>query len=186
MALNNYMETYTWVPGTEPHLDKIFNEVREERYQCREHRLWENYSKEHFESSIALTIAFNKEGIPEICSSIASKDCWPTDAYRILNRMWKHSNKVQHSVKISRAMVSNVESQIDWLNQFTECKLYFISRQTDNWMSWVAEKFKSQYDLEFNIAPYKYLTCSNECDDSCWQHIIYAGDTEILNKWKSK
>jgi hypothetical protein len=180
------METYTWVPGTEPELDKAFDQVREERYQDREHRLWENYSREHFESAVALTIAFNKEGVPEICSSIASRDCWPTGAYRILNRMWKNTNKVTHSVKISAAMVANVHSQIDWLDQFTDCKLYFISRQTDNWMEWVAGKFKSQYNIDFSIAPYKYLTCPNECDDTCWQRVIYTGDEKLLNEWKSK
>jgi hypothetical protein len=180
------METYTWVPGTEPELDKAFDQVREERYQDREHRLWENYSREHFESAVALTIAFNKDGTPEICSSIASRDCWPNNAYRILNRMWKHSNKVAHSLKISTAMVSNVQSQIDWLDQFTDCKLYFISRQTDNWMEWVAGKFKSQYNLDFKIAPHKYLTCPNECDDTCWQRVIYTGDEKLLNEWKSK
>jgi hypothetical protein len=100
--------------------------------------------------------------------------------------MWKHSNKVSHSKRISEAMVASVVSQINWLKENTSCDLYFISRQTDNWMGWVAGKFKSQYNLDFKIAPNKYLTCPNECDETCWQRVIYTGDEQLLDNWKSK
>lgn len=182
------MRVETWAKGSVPELDVLFDQLREQQYQDRGHRLWQNYSKTSFEHAgiIACTIYFDDDDLPEMCSSISSRDCWPNDAYRILNRTWKHSNKVVHSVKISNAMISNVRSQIAWLEKFTDYKLYFISRQTDNWMEWVAGKFKSQYDLDFKIAPNKYLTCPNECDDTCWQRVIYTGDEKLLNNWKSK
>jgi hypothetical protein len=28
--------------------------------------------------------------------------------------------------------------------------------------------------------------CPNECDDTCWQRIIYAGDESLLEQWKRK
>jgi hypothetical protein len=182
------MRVETWTKGSVPKLDLLFDQLREQQYQDRSHRLWQNYSKTSFEHAgiIACTIYFDDDDLPEMCSSISSRDCWPNDAYRILNRTWKHSNKVVHSVKISKAMVSNVRSQIEWLEKFTDYKLYFISRQTDNWMEWVAGKFKSQYDLDFTIAPNKYLTCPNECDETCWQRVIYTGDEQLLDNWKSK
>lgn len=180
------MYTITWTPGSDPDLDKIFDEVREQQYQNKDHRLWKNYGRDSFQFAVALTICFNDNDVPEICSSIASRECWPANTYRILNRMWKHSNKVTHSKRISEAMAASVNSQIRWLQDNTECELYFISRQTDNWMSWVSEKFKLQYGLDFKIATNKYLTCPNEFDNSCWQHIIYSGDDTVLTQWKSK
>ena len=182
------MRVETWAKGSVPELDLLFDQLREQQYQDRSHRLWQNYSKTSFEHAgiIACTIYFDDDDLPEMCSSISSRDCWPNDAYRILNRTWKHSNKVVHSVKISNAMISNVRSQIAWLEKFTDYKLSFISRQTDNWMDWVAGKFKFQYNLDFKIAPNKYLTCPNECDDTCWQRVIYTGDEKLLNNWKSK
>jgi hypothetical protein len=180
------METYTWVPGTEPELDKIFDDAREARYQDRHHRLWENYSKDHFESAVALTIAFNKEGIPEMCSSISSRECWPQGAYRILNRLWKHSNKVFYPRVMSLSFAESAKSQIDWLEQHTNCKLFFISRQTDNWQEWVMRNFREVYDVDFSTDTYKYLTCPNECDSTCWQSIIYNGDAELLTDWNRR
>lgn len=183
------MKTYTWAPGTDSYLDDIFEKTREEHYQSIvEHRLRENYSKNSFDYAgiVAYTIAFNDNGVPEICSTISNRPCWPGSAYRILNRLWKHTNKVTHSKFISEAMVSNVRSQVEWLKENTDCELYFISRQTDNWMKWVSTKFSEQYNINFITADKKYLTCPNECDDSCWQRIIYIGDRTLLDTWKSR
>lgn len=182
------METYTWAPGSNKELDEIFDRTREENYQSLDHRLRENYSSKSFAWAgiVANTIAFNKEGVPEICSTISQRDCWPNSAYRILNRLWKHTNKTKYRTFISEAMVSNVQSQIEWLNENTDYEMCFISRQTNNWMDWVANKFAEQYNINFTIAPDNYLTCPNECDDSCWQRVIYIGNTDLLTQWKSK
>lgn len=181
------MKTVTWRPGTNKDLDQIFDAYRIQQYEDTDHKLSKNYSPEFYNFSIALTIAFNDNDEPEICSSIASRDCWPKGAYRILSRLWKTKNyRITHSKFISEAMVGNARSQITWLEQNTDCKLYFISRETSNWMRWTAEHFDSQYGLKFIIAPNKYLTCPNECDNSCWQHIIYNGNKTILKKWKQR
>lgn len=180
------MRVETWAPGSNRELDSLFDQYRQIQANS-DHRLSSNYSKDFYKFSIAFTIAFNKEDKPEICSSIASRDCWPKGVYRIMNRLWKTENhRITHSKFISEAMVSNARSQISWLEDNTDCKLYFISRQTSNWMKWTAGKFYSQYGLNFLIAKNKYLTCPNECDDSCWQHIIYNGDAEILKQWKTR
>ena len=77
-------------------------------------------------------------------------------------------------------------SQIEWLEKNTDCLLYFISRQTDNnWDNWMIEHFK-EYGIHFKTDKYLYLTCPNECDNTCWQHIIYTGDDSLLELWKRR
>jgi len=182
------MRVETWVPGSNPELDFIFDKLREDQFQDNSHRLHKNYSRGAFEHAgiVANTICFNNNNEPEMCSTISSRDCWPTNAYRILNRTWKTSNKKQIMPEISQAMGFTTVNQIKWLNTNTTHQLYFISRQTDNWMTWVVNNFAKQFNLEFKIAKNKYLTCPNECDDTCWQHIIYNGNHDILKIWKSK
>ena len=178
------MKTITWSPGTNPELDRLFDSLRDEQYQDRSHRLWKNYSKDSFEFAVALTICFNDSGVPEMCSSIASRDCWPDRAYRILNRLWKHSNKIKFPRVMSPSFAESAKSQIEWLANNTDCELYFISRQTDNWEEWVIRNFKEVYNVSFETDKYKYLTCPNECDETCWQNIIYHGDASVLDRWK--
>jgi len=180
------METLTWKPGSNKKLDKLFDELRQSHYSDKSHRFWKNYSKESFDFSIALTICFADNGIPEMCSSIASRDCWPKNTFRILNRLWKHSNKIYYPKVMSPSFAETAKSQIEWLNKNTDWRLYFISRQSDNWENWVIKNFSQRYNLKFDKSPYKYLTCSNECDDTCWQKIIYFGDDTVLEEWKKK
>jgi hypothetical protein len=182
------MRVETWEKGSVPELDLLFDQLREQQYQDRSHRLWQNYSKTSFEHAgiIACTIYFDDDNLPELCSSIASRTCWPTDAFRILNRAWKPNNKKLFLRKISDCMGKSAISQINWLAKNTDCKLYFVSRQTDHWDHWVISNFKSQFKLEFETDAYKYLTCPNESDNTCWQTIIYNGNLELLEQWKRK
>ncbi len=179
------ISTVTWKPGTNKELDDIFDRERSIQFQS-DHRLAKNYSDDFYKFSVAFTIAFNDQQEPEICSSIARRACWPLGVYRIMNRLWKTENhRVAHSKFISEAMAGNARSQIDWLKNNADCKLLFISREKSNWMQWVSDKFLSQYDIKFEIAKNKYLTCPNELDSSCWQNIIYIGDHTYLDHWKS-
>jgi hypothetical protein len=182
------MRVETWAPGTNAELDQLFDSLRDQRYQDRTHRMWKNYSQEAFADvgSVALTIYFDDQGQPEMCSTISSRACWPVGAYRILNRLWKHNNKIVYPRVISPSFEHSLRSQISWLKNNTECKMYFISRQTENWEHWCIREFRKQFDLEFATDNYRYLTCQNECDDSCWQKIIYSGDAELLTEWKRK
>jgi len=182
------MYTVTWRPGANNYLDQLFDNLREQQYNDRSHRLWENYSKKSFDYAgiVAYTICFDDNNNPEMCSSISLRECWPNNSYRILNRTWKHTNKKQIMKEISLAMGETTLSQIRWLKDNTEYELFFISRQTDNWMKWVSKNFKKQFNLDFKIATNKYLTCPNECDETCWQHIIYQGNIDALRSWKSK
>jgi hypothetical protein len=179
------METYTWVPGSNYELDSLFEELREQRYNDHSHRYWKNYGKDSFQYAIALTIYFDDDGIPEVCSSISERDCWPTGAYRIHNRVWKCNNKKQFLRKVSPSMGHSANSQIEWLKNNTDYRLYFISRQTDNWNDWMIEHFK-EYGIHFKTDNYMYLTCPNECDNTCWQRIIYNGDENLLDLWKRR
>ena len=180
------MRTITWAPGTDLKMDQLFDQLREQQYNDRSHRLWKNYSKDSFDFAVALTIYFNDNNEPEMCSSIASRDCWPVNAYRILNRLWKHSNKIKFPRVMSPSFAESAKSQIEWLAHNTNCELYFISRQTDNWEEWVIKNFQEVYRVSFKTDNYKYLTCPNECDDTCWQKIIYNGNEQLLAQWKQK
>lgn len=180
------MRTVTWAPGSDLEMDQLFDQLREQQYSDRGHRLWKNYSKDSFNFAVALTICFNDDGEPEMCSSIASRDCWPINAYRILNRLWKHSNKIKFPRVMSPSFAESAKSQIAWLAQNTNCELYFISRQTDNWEEWVIKNFQKVYGVDFKTDNYKYLTCPNECDETCWQKIIYNGNDQLLTQWKQK
>lgn len=180
------MRTVTWAPGSDLEMDQLFDQLREQQYSDRGHRLWKNYSKDSFNFAVALTICFNDDGEPEMCSSIASRDCWPINAYRILNRLWKHSNKIKFPRIMSPSFAESAKSQIEWLAHNTNCELYFISRQTDNWEEWVIKNFQKVYGVDFKTDNYKYLTCPNECDETCWQKIIYNGNDQLLTQWKQK
>lgn len=181
------MKCLTWRPGSNKELDDLFDRYREIQASNQGHKLSKNYTRDFYSFSIAFTIAFSDKDEPEICSSIASRDCWPVNAYRILNRLWKTPNyRVKHSKFISEAMAENARSQITWLKENTDCELYFISRETSNWMKWTAYKFQHQHKIDFKIGPNKYLTCPNETHDSCWQSILYNGDSNLLKYWKSK
>jgi hypothetical protein len=179
------MKVVTWAPGTNTEYDQLFESLREIHHADTSHRLWKNYAKEAFDDVAALTIYFDDEGIPEVCSSTTQRSCWPVGAYRIHNRVWKANNKKTFLRRVSPSMGHSAASQIEWLNNNTDCQLYFISRQTDNWNDWMIEHFK-EYSIEFKTDNYMYLTCPNECDATCWQRIIYSGDASLLEQWKRR
>lgn len=180
------MTCLIWVPGTDSNLDQLFNDLREQQYQNRQDALWANYSAEAFRDCVALSIYLNDRGEPELCSSISVRPCWPEGVYRILNRTWKCQNRRRMMPEISQAMGQTALKHIQWLQENTRCRLYFISRETDNWMSWTQKNFKRQFGIEFDSADSKYLTCANENADTCWQHILYRGDTRLLDQWKKR
>jgi hypothetical protein len=78
------------------------------------------------------------------------------------------------------------QSQIDWLRDNTKSQLYFISRQTNNWNDWMIAHFDKNFEIKFKTDKYAYLTCPNECDETCWQPIIYNGDEQLLTTWKRR
>lgn len=180
------MRTITWFPGTISELDKTYDALREERYQDRSHRLWKNYSKEYFEDSgiVALTIFYNDDDQPELCSSISKRSCWPDNTYRLLNRMWKVTNKQTMLRRVSDSVGQSIISQMKWLNENANCQLTFMSRESSNWEAWTIDSLETYFNLEYETDPYKYLTCPNEQDTSCWQKIIYHGNKHILEQWK--
>lgn len=180
------MKVVTWIPGTNPEYDQLFDELREIHHSDHSHRLWRNYGREAFANVSALTIYFDNEGLPEVCSSILARDCWPAEAYRIHNRVWKANNKKTFLRTVSDSMGYAAKSQIEWLEKNTDYKMYFISRQTNNWEEWMIKHFKERFNIDFQTDEYSYLTCPNECDDTCWQKIIFNGNVELLKDWKRR
>lgn len=182
------MKATTWIPGSNLELDAMFDSLREKQYQDKSHRLYKNYSKEYWANAgiVANTIAFNSNNEPEVCATISNRTCWPSTVYRIYNRTWKCSNKQTFLRTVTPAMALVGKSQIQWLYEHTDCDLYFISRQTDNWQAWMIKSFFKNYAMPFRQDEYAYLTCPNSNDDSCWQRIIYNGSENILTQWQRK
>jgi hypothetical protein len=179
------MHVETWIPGQNKKLDQLFDSLREIQYQNKSHRLWKNYSENSFKDAVALTIVFDND-VPEVCSSICYKDHWPHNVLRIYNRTWKCSNRKSFLKTVTPAMGLCGKDQIKWIKSNYNEFLYFISRETDNWQEWMVNEFKKSHDLDFQKDEYKYLTCNNINDDSCWQFIIYNGKEELLNLWKRR
>ena len=182
------MNTVTWIPGTNSEYDQLFEVLRKQQYDNHEHRLWENYSRAAFTEVAAKTIHFNDDNTPESCSSITRRACWPNNVYRILNRFWKPFNRLElHQRTMTNSIGESTKSQVKWLSANTNCELYFISRQTAGWQEFVVKCYKRDFNLNFKSdMNMLYLTCADECNDTCWQRIIYNGDESILEKWKRK
>lgn len=179
------MNCETWIPGSNNELDTLFDKLREQQYQKIEHPLWKNYSKASFNECTILSIAFDNAGNPEFCSSAVQRDCWPKDAYRIINRVWKINPSPGPIKQLKPSAGIMLHSQIAWLNQYTDCKLVFVSREGLLWQNFTVNQYK-RFDLEFKTDIHKYRTCNTPNDDSCWQHIIYQGDESVLANWTKK
>lgn len=182
------MYTKIWIPGTDGELDDLFDMHRQTHYNDESHRLHNNYSREAFAEVSALSITFENDE-PSMFGSILQRSCWPDKAYRICNRTWK--SKEQRLVTGSMHGPSPVFSEmitahVDYVKLNFNWDLLFISRQTDNWQRVAKTTFKRRLNLEFEYDNYKYLTCENECDDTCWQNILYMGDDSVLSTWKRK
>lgn len=180
------MYAHTWAPGSNRHLDTTFELLRSMYVNLNDHDLVSNYNKEHFEQCIALTIAYDGNDHPQFCGSILARDCWPQGAYRIMNRFWKVNREkdgIKHIHPLSALLVN---SQLDWLQNNTDHKLAFISREGLTWRKFALRDFSVRYDLHFDTVEKKFLTCGNSDCDSCWQHIIYRGDHNLLNTWICK
>ena len=174
----------TWTSDTA--LDAIYEDLRKKHYIKAGHRLYKNYSPEHVQEVSAKSIYWGHSGEPEIVASILSRPCWPENTYRILNRLWKPKLMSNPIFEINEGFTKLIEDQINWC-ELRGASGMFMSRQGDtSWQHWVVSKLSAQTDLEFYIPEEKFLTCSNEDDESCWQRIIYHGNTDTMSTWKNK
>jgi hypothetical protein len=178
------MKTITWRKGEDRYLDDLFESLRLKQYNNKEHRYWSNYDLSHFKFSVAYTIHFDDDEHPESCSVISNRSCWPTDVYRILTRTWKiKENRKTFLRTVSDCMGYSALSQIKWLEQNTDYRLYFISRQTNNWNSWMKKHFNEKFGIQFELDQRRFKTCDDDNSDSCFQNIIYSGSKNILEGW---
>jgi len=174
----------TWEPGTDKSLDDLFESLREKIYLSQQHPLWSNYNKDHFKKCCALTISFEKD-IPIFCASILSRKIWPEGTYRIMNRYWRISGDHNFLKTISPGSAILTLSQLEWAKSQTNFKLAFISRQYEHWQKFIIDQF-NKHQIKFQSDNYKYLTCDNQNDITCWQKIIFQGESDILEKWTRK
>lgn len=174
----------TWT--IDPALDAIYEDLRKKHYINTGHRLYKNYSQNHIQEVSAKSIYWGHSGEPEIVSSILARPCWPDGTFRILNRLWKPKMLTNPIFEINEGFSKLIEDQISWC-ELRGAKGFFMSRQGDTaWREWAVDKLQQQTNLEFHLPDEKFLTCSNEDLDDCWQKIIYYGDLEQLDSWKKK
>jgi hypothetical protein len=178
------MHTKIWRPGTDLELDQLFEYLRQAQYQDQLHPLWKNYSQLAFNECISLSIVFDDDHNPTHCSSMLNRDCWPKKVYRVLNRMWK-IDRIPVTRFVSPNICLMIKDQEEWLKNNTDCELIFVSRQYDNWRKMLIRDFNLYSNLEFKTDANKYQTCNDDVD-SCWQHIIYHGNDELLEHWNHK
>jgi hypothetical protein len=182
------MYTKIWIPGTDIELDRLFEELRQNQHNDVTHPLYNNYSAKAFEECSALSITFDNDQ-PIVVGSILTRSCWPKNAYRIVNRFWKvHEHRLPHLDRNHGMTVfsKTVEAHVNYTKQHLNAEIIFISRQYNNWQKFVVKQIKLHTGLEFEYDSYKYLTCSNLDDCSCWQPIMYLGNTKLLNQWSRK
>jgi hypothetical protein len=175
----------TWVPGTNQELDSLFEILRQDIYNKQEYTLWANYNFDHFKQCTALTISFDGN-VPLFCSSILERNSWPKGVYRILNRYWRVGNDVTILKTFSTGSGAMIQSQLDWCKSQNNFHLAFISRQYNHWQKFMIREFSKKFNIEFQSDNYNYRTCETPNDISCWQKIIYQGDSSILESWDHK
>lgn len=179
------MNAFTWKPETNTPLDKLFDELRLKQEKTT-HPLASNYTKNNFKDCLAFSIVFEND-LPILCSSILGRNCWPNNVYRILNRLWKVNDFKNNPIQNTHPTVGPlITSQINWLKENTDFELIFISRETPNWQKWSVFQLSHNYGFEFEYDDYKYLTCPNFTNESCWQRIIYQGNKDLLKLWERK
>ena len=182
------MYTEIWVPGTDTELDRLFEELRVQQHNDTAHPLHKNYAAEAFKECSALSITFENDK-PIVLGSILTRQCWPKNAYRILNRFWKvHEHRLpQLDRNHGMAVFSKtVEAHVNYAEQELNADLVFISRQHDNWQAFTKRILIQKVDIEFKYNDYKYLTCGNEHDGTCWQKIVYRGNEDLLTQWQKQ
>jgi hypothetical protein len=174
----------TWTH--DPILDSIYENLRSKHYANTSHRLYNNYGPEHVAELSAKSIYWGLDGQPKIVCSILARSCWPADTYRILNRLWKPEINSDDAFSIDKGFALLIQDQINWCKE-NDAQAVFMSRQTPGrWQEWAAGILNKMTGISFHLPNERFLTCSNEDDESCWQRIIFTGDVELLNNWKNR
>ena len=183
------IKTETWKPRTRPKLDKLFDELRQEQYSDTSHPLYANYTKDAFLECAALTITFDND-TPICCSGILQRKCWPEHTYRILNRFWKTQKERFVALNTHNKMLrisDSIKHQLEYAEKNLGAKLVFISRHQDNWQEFMLDVIKNNTGYQWSFdSKNLYQTCNDPTDDTCWQRLIYYGDSSLLDHWNKK
>ena len=182
------MKTEIWIPGTNNYLDKLFEDLRKIQNSDTSHPLHKNYDIQSFKECSALSITFLNHQ-PVVAGSILQRNCWPTGAFRVLNRFWKIKEHRLSNLNRSNGLdifCSTVESHVIYAEKHLGAKLVFMSRQSDKWQKFIKAIINKKVKLSFSYDNFSYLTCENQHDQSCWQKIIYKGNEDLLQNWQRK
>lgn len=183
------IHTEIWRPGSNIELDSLFETLRQIQYEDSTHSLHLNYAESVFQECEALSITFDNDN-PVCCSSILHKNFWPNKVYRILNRFWKVPQErfglLNRKSKMLR--ISNmIKHQLEYSQRVLESELIFISRHEEHWQQFLIDSIKINTEYRWQKDQnYHYQTCLTPDDNSCWQRIIFYGNSNLLNQWNRK
>lgn len=174
----------TW--KTDPLLDLIYDDLRQQHYNRQHLRLYRNYSHDHVKEVSVKSIYWRDDGSPGIICSVLGRKCWPQGTYRILNRLWKPTINTGPRRGIDHGFSMLVINQTQWCMD-RGARAVFMSRQTDGWTRWAGEHFNRSTGLFFECPTGRYLTCDDDENNECWQKILIHGDVNsVLNTWRNK
>lgn len=176
-----YDSVSTWTK--DPELDAIYESLRK-KHLLKNYRLKNNYKIQHVYEVSAKSIYWDKNGQPKIVCSILSRSCWPKGVYRILNRLWKTENEDTNIFTINYGFGMLIENQIQWCKDVGYNGVFMSREGSGNWQKWSCNILNKMLNLNFEAPNKKYLTCDNEQNKSCWQRILYLGDSQSLKEWR--
>ena len=77
-----------------------------------------------------------------------------------------------------------IENQIQWCKDVGYNGVFMSREGLGNWQKWSCDILNKMLNLNFEAPNKKYLTCDNEQNKSCWQRILYLGDSQSLKEWR--
>lgn len=152
----------------------------------------ENYSLQNMklDSQLAFSIAYRKViDEPFGLSSVYRNDSWPTGVYRILNRTWKPMGEYHDYVtmKLDLMWTDMMKDQIEWLkSNRSDYRAAVITREHNSRNSLknlIKQIDRSGIGYSFKLVDDRIWVCNNRSNESCYQDVIYTGDSEVISSW---
>ena len=161
-------------------IDFLFEEI----YKLKKDALWENYQSYDYDSNLYTSVQYNEHGRLDLVSGIHTRDFYPSDTYRVFNRLARNPKarlggaKTNNGSQPSHVML---EQQIETVKNQLDGKFYFFSRQhkNDRWMNFYLEEFNSIYNNELVISKDRFWITSSDDPAKGAQLLIYPKSLQV-------
>lgn len=110
-------------------IDFLFEEI----YKLKKDALWENYQSYDYDSNLYTSVQYNEHGRLDLVSGIHTRDFYPSDTYRVFNRLARNPNarlggaKTNNGSQPSHVML---EQQIETVKNQLNGEFYFLVDST--------------------------------------------------------